>query len=257
MSAKKTTAIASKSKTVKNVEPIESEIDEITDIAEPQSTPAEIINVLTEDSKPIKTATAKPSAGDKSTNSCTIGKCNYAGVAAVILLLLCGGILLLQNRNLNKRLAVLEQNITQMEGNFTQNVDNNRKIYVFNMDETVKGIGLQDANQKFESDINDLDAQVKDAEATIKGLKDEAMKTKILNLSIKPLQMKRDDLLEAYSASMQKYLQQINDALAQIATEKNIPVIFMNKAVAVNTNYVVDVTAEVIEKVKADSNKTK
>ena len=155
----------------------------------------------------------------------------------------CGG--------LSSRVKTLEQNLATMENNLTQNVDNNRKIYVFNMDETVKGIGLQETNQKFETDINDLDAQVKEAQATIKDLKDEVMKQKILNLTIKPLQMKRDDLLNAYSKSMQETLAQINVALAEIATENNVPTIFMSKSVAVNTNYVVDVTEQVVEKIKA------
>lgn len=178
--------------------------------------------------------------------------------AVVIVLIICGCGLAVQNIMLTKRLRSLEQDITALENNLSQNadssrklVDNNRKIYVFNMDETVKSAGLQEANQKFEDDIKNLDTQVKEAQAAIKDIKDEKMKKKMLNLSIKPLEMKREDLLKEYSKSMQDSLAKINSALAEIATENNISVVFMNKAIAVNTNYVVDVTPQVVEKIKA------
>lgn len=177
--------------------------------------------------------------------------------AIAVFLLICIAIFGVQNIRLSSRLKSLERHVSEMENSLSQNVDENRKIYVFNMDETVKGVGLQETNQKFEQDINDLDAQVKEAQATIQDLKDEAMKVRILNLSIKPLQIKRDDLLDAYAKSMQSALAQINDALAEISTENNVPTIFMNKAVAVNTNYVVDVTSQVIEKVKAKMQENK
>ena len=38
--------------------------------------------------------------------------------------------------------------------------------------------------------------------------------------------------------------------MAEIATENNVPVIFINKSIAVNTNYVIDVTPQVIEKIR-------
>lgn len=180
------------------------------------------------------------------------------GKAVLIVLIVCGGgFLAWQNMILSKRLTSLEQGVSTLENSLSENadnsrkmVDNNRKIYVFNMDEAVKNIGLKEANQKFEEDINNLDAQVKEAQSAIKGIKDEKMKKKMLNLSIKPLEMKRDDLLKSYSQSMQETLGKINAALAELATEQNISVIFMNRAVAVNTNYVVDVTPQVVEKVK-------
>ena len=72
-------------------------------------------------------------------------------------------------------------------------------------------------------------------------------------MSVKPLQMKRDELLEAYSKATQDALNNINNALAQIAAEDNIPTIFINKSVAVNTNYVIDVTDRVVEMIKKSS----
>ncbi|MBQ9271162.1 MAG: hypothetical protein IJ218_02715 [Alphaproteobacteria bacterium] len=174
---------------------------------------------------------------------------------AIVVLGIISYIMIQKYAKLAEKVKALEENLSLVEQNVSQNVDENRKIYVFNMDETVKGIGLQEKNQKFEADINNLDAQVKEAQATITDLKDEVMKAKILNLTIKPLQMKRDDLLEEYSKSMQQSLAQINEALAELATENNVPTIFMNKSVAVNTNYVVDVTPTVIEKIKAKQQK--
>lgn len=188
---------------------------------------------------------------DNSINTLLTNVPNKTFAAVSVFLLVFSGILGIQNMRLSARLKSLEKNIGEVENSLSKNVEDNRKIYVFNMDETVKNVGLQETNQKFEQDINDLDAQVKEAQATITSLKDEAMKVKILNLSIKPLQIKRDDLLDAYAKSMQSALTLINEALAEISTENNVPTIFMNKAVAVNTNYVVDVTSQVVEKVKA------
>lgn len=215
------------------------------------------------------------------TANCVSKSCSYNKIILAIIIVICGGCMIWQNINLSTRLDNLEQNMatnnkdqhveeyvarladfenrmTTFENKLVQNaednlkvVDENRKIYVFNMDETVKNIGLQEANQKFEDDINDLDAQVKEAQATLKDLKEKDMREKLLNLTIKPLQMKRDDLVQAYSKSVQDSLAQINNALAEIATENNISVIFMNKSVAVNTNYVIDVTPQIVEKIKA------
>lgn len=194
--------------------------------------------------------------------NCSAGKRSSGKILLTIIVIIFGACLIWNNISLLTRIMTLEQNISDLEGKLSQHADNNlkiadnnRKIYVFNMDETVKNIGLQEANQKFEEDINNLDAQVKEAQAAIKDIKDEKMKKKMLNLSIKPLEMKRDDLLESYSKSVQETLTQINTALAEIATENNIPVVFMNKSIAVNTNYVVDVTSQVVEKIKAKQQK--
>lgn len=178
-------------------------------------------------------------------------KKNFVLMVALLALIIVSIVLYCRNNKLAEHVAVLEQQVSKVENTVSQNVDNNRKIYIFNMEEAVNSTGVKDANLKFEEDINELDAQVKDAQATIKSIKDEAVKAKMLNLTLKPLQMKRDDLLEAYSKSMQESLIQINEALAEYATENNVPTIFINKSVAVNTNYVIDVTPEVIAKIKA------
>jgi len=159
------------------------------------------------------------------------------------------------NYKLAKRVSALEHDVTSMENNLSQNVEDSRKVYVFNMEEAVKNTGIQAADQKFEKDINELDARVKEAQEAIKNIKDEAVKAKMLNLTLKPLQMKRDDLLDAYSQAMQQSLGQINEALAELAMENNVPTIFINKSVAVNTNYVIDVTPQVVEKIKSKQKK--
>lgn len=164
------------------------------------------------------------------------------------------GFFYMQNQILKQRIYALEDQISKMDNTFSYNVDDGRKIYVFDIDKAIEGIGLHETSHKFEEDIYSLDQQVKEAQETIKDIKEEKVKNKVLNLSIKPLQMKRDELLEAYSKSTQSALNNINKALAEIAAGDNIPTIFMNKSVAVNTNYVIDVTDRVIEKVKQATN---
>lgn len=227
--------------------------DKIT--AEEQTTPETIATEVVETE--IKSEVEEPISAPEKVE--IIGKkfCfgeekkNLAWIAATSALIIASVVLYCRNNNLANRISVLEQHVSKVENTVSQNVDNNRRIYIFNMDEAVQNTGVKDANQKFEEDINELDAQVKDAQATIKSIKDEAVKAKMLNLTLKPLQMKRDDLLEAYSRAMQESLIQINEALAEYATENNIPTIFINKSVAVNTNYVIDVTPGVVEKIKA------
>ena len=154
---------------------------------------------------------------------------------------------------LYKQVSDLKELIGNLDTNFSTNVDDGRKVYVFNTDKAIEGIGLHEISRKFEEDIYDLDKQVKEAQETIKDIKEEAVKNKVLTMSVKPLQMKRDELLEAYSKATQNALNSINNALAQIASEDNIPTIFMNKSVAVNTNYVIDVTDRVVEMIKKSS----
>lgn len=154
---------------------------------------------------------------------------------------------------LYKQVSDLKNLIGNLNTDFSTNVDDGRKVYVFNTDRAIEGIGLPAISRKFEEDIYELDRQVKEAQETVKDIKEEAVKNKVLTMSVKPLQMKRDELLDAYSKATQDALNNINNALAQIASEDNIPTIFMNKSVAVNTNYVIDVTDRVVEMIKKAS----
>jgi len=169
---------------------------------------------------------------------------------------LCGFIAILgvvMSGFLYKQVSDLKELIGNLDTNFSTNVNDGRKVYVFNTDKAIEGIGLPEISRKFEEDIYDLDRQVKEAQDTIKDIKEEEVKNKVLTMSVKPLQMKRDELLEAYSKATQDALNNINNALAQIAAEDNIPTIFINKSVAVNTNYVIDVTDRVVEMIKKAS----
>ena len=167
---------------------------------------------------------------------------NIVGVIAILGVIMSG--------YLYKEVSDLKSLIGNLDTNFSTNVDDGRKVYVFNTDKAIEGIGLPEISRKFEEDIYDLDKQVKEAQETIKDIKEEAVKEKVLTMSVKPLQMKRDELLDAYSKATQDALNNINNALAQIAAEDNIPTIFVNKSVAVNTNYVIDVTDRVVEIIK-------
>ncbi|MBQ7633350.1 MAG: hypothetical protein IJS88_04475 [Alphaproteobacteria bacterium] len=170
-------------------------------------------------------------------------------VVGLVVLIFLG----IQNISMKKQIGMLKEQIGNMNSNFSYNVDDGRKIYVFDIDKAIEGIGLHETSRKFEEDIYELDRQVKEAQETIKDIKDEGMKNKVLTLSVKPLQMRRDELLDTYAKANQDALNKINNALAQIAAEDNIPTIFMNKSVAVNTNYVIDVTNKVVQIVKGSA----
>jgi len=62
--------------------------------------------------------------------------------------------------------------------------------------------------------------------------------------------MKRDELVNNYQNSIKDLTQKINQALAEIATEKDVPAVFLKSSIAVQTPYVVDLTDEIAERLK-------
>jgi Skp family chaperone for outer membrane proteins len=152
--------------------------------------------------------------------------------------------------NLEHRFSAYENNVAKMETKLAQRVDDNRKIYVYNMEEALKMVGVPESSQKFENDIASLEKEVQEAQEKIKTLKEAQVKEEFSEMYLRSLQMKRDELINKYSESMQATLDKINKALEDVARENSVHTIFMSNSIAVNTEYVVDITAQVVEKMQ-------
>lgn len=152
--------------------------------------------------------------------------------------------------SLERRIAKIEVNTSQIEDKLAKRVDDNRKIYVYNMEETLLAAGIPASSQQFESDIASLEREVADAQEKIKTLKEAQVKEEFSDMYLRSLKMRRDELINKYSESMQVVLNAINQALEEVARENNVHTIFLSSAIAISTEYVVDVTPQVIEKMK-------
>jgi len=155
--------------------------------------------------------------------------------------------------SLERRITRIENNTSQIEDKLAKRVDDNRRIYVYNMEETLLAAGIPASSQQFESDIASLEREVADAQEKIKTLKEAQVKEEFSDMYLRSLKMKRDELINKYSESMQVVLDAINQALEEVARENNVHTIFLSSAIAVSTEYVVDVTPQVIAKMKQAS----
>ena len=151
---------------------------------------------------------------------------------------------------LAQRVSFIENNAEQMENRLAARVDENRKIYVYNMEQTLLAAGIPASSQQFETDIAALQKEVADAQEKIKTLKEAQVKEEFSDMYLRSLRMKRDELINKYSESMQVVLDAINNALEEVARENNVHTIFLSSAIAISTEYVIDVTPQIIERMK-------
>ena len=109
--------------------------------------------------------------------------------------------------------------------------------------------------QKFDEEILKLNDELLEAEEKIKKIKDAKVKEDFSDVYLKNLRMKRDELVNNYQNSIKDLTQKINQALAEIAKEKDVPAVFLKSAIAVQTPYVVDLTDEIAERLQKNVEK--
>lgn len=129
-------------------------------------------------------------------------------------------------------------------------VELNRKIYVYNMDEVLIQTGFVDSKKKFDEDVLKLNDEVMAAEKKIKNLKNEKVKNDFATVYLDSLKLKRNELIDNYQKQIEELTNKINKNLKIIAAEKNAPTIFNKSSIAVMTNDVIDVSAELVDKIK-------
>ena len=125
-----------------------------------------------------------------------------------------------------------------------------KKIYVYNLEEVLRKINAIEAKKQFEDEIIKLNDELLEAEKKIKSLKDAKVKEDFSEVYLNNLRMKRDELVNNYERNIEELTAKINAALSSIAEERNIPTIFVQNAIALNTNFVVDLTDEIVARVQ-------
>ena len=143
--------------------------------------------------------------------------------------------------------ADLQQNIEQ---SIKQDVAQMRKVYIYNLEDTLRGIKLESFNREFEAKLNVLNEEVSIAQEKISSLEDTKDKDTFSDIYMKSLKLKRDTMIQEYNHTLEDLTEQINQAITKIAKEKGASVIFDRRAVAALTDNVEDVTKEVVENVQ-------
>lgn len=131
-----------------------------------------------------------------------------------------------------------------------KNTEESKKIYVYSLDEVLLKSQVLETKQKFDAEIVKLNEELKVGEKKIKSLKDKKVKIDFSDIYLKNLRNKRDELVENYQKTVEEVTQKINTALEEIVKEKEIPAVFVKKAIAIPSPYVIDITDEVVEKIK-------
>lgn len=129
-------------------------------------------------------------------------------------------------------------------------INNNRRVYVYNLEEVLIRLDVQGKKLKFDNSIVKLNNELMDGEKKIKNIKKADVQEDFSDVYLSNLRMKRDELVEEYQKSVEKLNDRIKQALIEIAKEKDAPAIFLKSAVAIKTPHVVDLTNEVVKKVK-------
>lgn len=154
-----------------------------------------------------------------------------------------------------KEIMDLRQSAEVFKTDVQQNLAQMKKVYVYNLEETLKGIKLENINRKFEEKLNILNDEVSVAQKKISSLKDSKEKDTFSDIYLKSLKLKRDTMIQEYNNLLENLTEQVNQAVSQIAKEKDASVILDVRAVASLTENVEDVTDLVIKKVKLQSPK--
>lgn len=164
-------------------------------------------------------------------------KCCCTGSKVALTLLLC--ILIASNAFLFYKYNQLNNLVTQ-----------NRNVYVYNMEGALVLAGMADENQQFEAELRNLESDIDASTRKLKTIKDAKLKEEYQEMYMKSLKIKRDDLIKKHEKFVTDISKNVNKALIKVADKNNVSTIYMMKAIAVNTPYVVDVTPQIAEILK-------
>jgi len=159
----------------------------------------------------------------------------FTGVVIFILVALVAGGAFIQYQTNQK----LQQQITE-----------NRKVYIYSLEDVLIKIEAIQIKKKFEQDIMDLNQELVAAEKKIDSIKKADVKADVSDLYLKNLRLKRDELMNNYQKTLEEVTKKINDAVVEVAKEKKVSAVFLKTAIAASTPYVVDITEEVAAHVK-------
>ena len=123
-----------------------------------------------------------------------------------------------------------------------------QNVYIYDLEETLRGVRLDEFNREFEAKRNILNDEVSTAQSKISSLKDSKEKDDFSEVYMKSLKLKRDTMLEQYNRAIQEITDEINAKISEIAQERNALVVFDRRAVTAKTPHVIDVTEEIVKR---------
>ena len=160
------------------------------------------------------------------------------------ILLLCGMIAYQQFE-----IYQLQQKQTDLHDYVSQTAEQMRKVYVYDLQETLRGVKLDNINREFEAKINILNDEVSAAQKKIASLKETKDKDDFSDVYLRSLKFKRDTMLQEYNRTLENLTDEVNRVIGEIAKEKGAAVIFDRSIISSQTENVEDVTPEVIKRV--------
>jgi len=178
------------------------------------------------------------------------------GIWLFLIVILFGALIGYQQKEIQDLKQLNETFETDIRQDLSKNMAQMKKVYVYNLEETLKGVELEKLNQEFEEKLKILNDEVSIAQEKISSLEDTKDKDTFSDIYLQSLKLKRDTMLQEYNRSLEDLTNQVNQAISQIAKEKDASVILDVRAVASLTENVEDVTDEVIKKVKIVRPKT-
>lgn len=151
---------------------------------------------------------------------------------------------------LQAQICVLYKLNKTAEDNVRQCVLQSKKVYVYDLEQTLRGVRLDELNREFETKINILSDEVASAQEKIASLKESKDKDNFSDVYLKSLKLKRDSMIREYNKTLENLTAEINKMVSQIADEKGASVVLDKRIVASQTQNVEDITDEVIKRVK-------
>ncbi|MBR1601457.1 MAG: hypothetical protein IJ677_07755, partial [Alphaproteobacteria bacterium] len=98
--------------------------------------------------------------------------------------------------------------------------------------------------------VNILNQEVITAQDKISSFKDSNVRENFSDVYLNSLKMKRDTMIKEYNETLKDITTQINENLIKIAEEKKTATIFNKQAVSAITSDVIDITQELVQKIK-------
>lgn len=136
--------------------------------------------------------------------------------------------------------------------NVSTQLDSSKKVYVYDLQETLRGLKIDIINAEFEAKVNILNQEVLTAQNKISSLKDSNVKADFSDVYLNSLKLKRDNMIKDYNQTLQQMTDKINQTLVQLAQKYHTPTIFNKNAIAVYTPDVVDISSQIISILKFD-----
>ncbi len=144
----------------------------------------------------------------------------------------------------------IKHNQSALQTELKKSVAQLKKVYVYDLEETLRSVKLDDLNREFEAKINILNDEVSIAQQKIASLSETKDKDNFSDVYLKSLKLKRDTMIQEYNRTLENLTKEVNLTISEIAKEKGASIIFDKRIISSETDNVEDVTLEVIKRIK-------